>query len=497
MRATFERIDDGTPGVVQKLVRLRDLVETSKRDPQFRQLAAAIVRNVKQGDFRGELAAISSWVQKHVTYRRDPVGLELFVQPDLLARQALDGIAVGDCDDHVGLGAALAEVLGHPSRFVVGGYRDRVHGATWSHIWRQSLDGRSGRWLDFDDTAKRRPFGFSPAARFEVTMVEPERGAMQQRTIRVGVPVLDRFGQPIPGRAQLAEMTLGGDGLAGIGKRLKKAHKKHLRVVKKVVKKALPVVALAANVIPGVGQVASAALLAAAAAQRQAQAKKRAKQQQRDLMRDEQAAYQAEQAAQQQQEMIEQTQQGSPLPMPPALVEQQAPLDQPAGVSYEAQPMQAYEQLPPPEADYWEPPPPPPQDPWWPAWDEGIEQSALAGLSARGVKDEQLAGIFDFLNSPVVGQALTTVAGVATTGTLTVGGVSVPLGRTAQRLVRPIQRYASRLRPTIVTTPPPTGQGQPYVPPAPEPARQALNLTGIAVALGVGGALLLLLGRRR
>lgn len=57
----------------------------------------------------------------------------------------------------------------------------------------------------------------------------------------------------------------------GIGKKLRKVGKR----VGKIAKKALPVAALAANVIPGVGPVISAGLGAAAVAQKQRQSKKR------------------------------------------------------------------------------------------------------------------------------------------------------------------------------------------------------------------------------
>jgi len=70
------------------------------------------------------------------------------------------------------------------------------------------------------------------------------------------------------------------DGLDDVGgevEGLKKFRKKIQKSVKKVARKAAPVVGLAANLIPGVGQVASAAILTAAAADKKRQAQKKAR----------------------------------------------------------------------------------------------------------------------------------------------------------------------------------------------------------------------------
>jgi hypothetical protein len=67
------------------------------------------------------------------------------------------------------------------------------------------------------------------------------------------------------------------DPIEGFGKKLRKGLKKATKPVKKIVRKAAPVVGLAANIIPGVGQVASAAILTAAAVDKQRRSKKRAK----------------------------------------------------------------------------------------------------------------------------------------------------------------------------------------------------------------------------
>lgn len=490
MRRTIEHVSDGTPGVREKLARMRDLVEASKVNPGFRALALDIVRHVPEGDVAGELGAISRWVRKNVTYRRDPYGVELFVEPELLSRQSLDGVAAGDCDDHVMLGAALSEVLGHPSRFRVGG--DGKAAPVWSHVWRETWNSALGRWQTFDDTAKKHPIGYSPAGRFGRTMrggsVPSAPRSPMGACRRVGLPVVGPDGRCVPGLAMLVEVRdpraelgklrakrlrsritrahrmaarggmrglsmLGDDVPAGVdpytfelsdgglGKSFKRKFKRLGKKLTKVVKKALPAVALLANVIPGVGPVVGAAAGAAAAmVKKRAQAKRAA-----SAAR----AMEAEAAA---------AAAASPLPQPmpteqiiplmpdpyqpsgaaqvmlPALPPQpaQAPMAMPAYVpAPRYQPMPAYES---PEPDYgqqWEPPPNPPDEVFEPAWNDGKDASSLDGL-------------WDILQNVVdVG------ARAATTGTLTVGGTSIPLGRDARRLMAPVQRALPLIAPAV------------------------------------------------
>lgn len=504
MRATLEHVDRGTPGVRQKLARLRQLVDGSKLNPHFRRLALDIVRDVREGDTAGELAALSSWVRANVTYRRDPVGVELFTAPDLLASDAAAGAAAGDCDDHVALGAALAEVLGHPSRFAVGGHKlGKDFGSAWSHVWRQTWNGR--RWVDFDDTAKTRPPGWSPASRYGLAASAGEGNPATLPRMRncrkVGVPCVDEFGQLIPGTARLVDFDrlndagatftaggLGGDELGRIGKRLKKLRKKTLKAAKKVAKKALPIAALAVNVFPGVGQAASVALTAAAAAQKQAQAKKRARQAEQNYAREQAAAMQAEAAA-------AQAYAQAPIPMPMEL-----PAPQQSGGAVvaipQAPPMFQAEEVPAPLQEV-APPDYAPAEVFAPAWDDAKDSDALGSFWSS------VASGFN--------AALPIVAGAATTGQLTVGGVSIPLGRDARRLVQPVQRYVQALRPTApppsVVTAPPTVLRPTIVPPATRRPRgvtragsgnlQTTGGLGVLLAIGAGALLLGGMGRRR
>lgn len=311
MRANHYEIPDGTPGLRTKLTHLRQLVEESKRDPAFRKQVLRIVRHVREGDWSGELGAISSWIRRNVTYRHDPVNVELFTAPHLLAGDVAAGdAAAGDCDDMVALGAAMAEVLGHPTRFVVGGDR-HGRGERWRHIWRESWDKGRNRWVAYDDTAKKRPAGWSPASRYQLTGVTSggSTATVAGMSTRVGLPCCDEYGQIIPGMAQLVDAEdiagggsivegLGWGGLKKIGRKLDRTRRKtatkvlgrrNVRKLAKVGRQVAPIAGALVNIVPGVGQVASAAIAVAMANDKRIQAKK--------FMRQQEAAWAAEDAA--------------------------------------------------------------------------------------------------------------------------------------------------------------------------------------------------------
>jgi len=242
MPAILETIPDGQAGLQVKLQRLRSMVDTARRDPAFRRLAVGLVSGVGEKDWSGEIRAVSRFV-RGMRYTRDPVGVEMFTDPRILAAQLQGGqVAAGDCDDATGLGAALLESIGHATRFRVGGFRDGNGGVNWSHIWLEVLHPSKG-WRPLDDTAKRHPAGFDPSGRFEATMHEHENTRQQ------------RFGG-----AFAASL---GDGLGELdGLKLKKVLKKAVAAVPKVAQaiavKPMRTVATLTRKVPVVGKLTGA-----------------------------------------------------------------------------------------------------------------------------------------------------------------------------------------------------------------------------------------------
>lgn len=213
MRVVHEQIPDGTPGVRVKLARLRKLVDEAKADPSIRAIALRLVAGVPERDWTGELAAVSNYVRR-LRYTRDPNGVELFTDPRLLAGAIERGSAdaAGDCDDHVALGSALLESIGHRTRFRVGGFRT-PGGEQWAHIWCEVLHPAMGTWTAVDDTAKMQPLGWSPASRFETTMADlGDLGSLRSAVKKVGKAIakpVEKIAAPVTKPAARALAPVG------------------------------------------------------------------------------------------------------------------------------------------------------------------------------------------------------------------------------------------------------------------------------------------------
>lgn len=453
-----------------------------------------LVRHVPEGNWSGELAAVSSWIRRHVRYRHDPVGVELFTAPDLLAADGLRGAGAGDCDDLVALGAAMAEVLGHPTRFRVGG--QKVKGAeVWSHIWRETFDKGKGRWIAYDDTAKRRPAGWSPAGRYELAGVTPAGRVdtvSSMTTMRVGMPVLDEYGQVIPGLAQMVDCsglssynTM--DGSLGFVKKLTRSVKRVGRSLdktqrktatkalgrrtvgklKKIGRQVAPIAAAVVNVVPGVGQVASAALSVAIANDKRVQAKKAFRQQEAAAAAEEAAFLREEAAWNAEQDRIER-ENAMPIAM-----EDQPPRSGGSVVAIPEGEIPFNEELPPEPLEMVAPPSYPPSDAFAPAWPDDVEQATLG---------------FDW--GSVVNTAITAGTQAASAGAFGRRAQRAftrytPAIQTAQTAVAPILRRIST--PTV-----------PIVPPTQRPAPSASAFTGDGgLNLAIAAAMLFFLVRKR
>jgi hypothetical protein len=270
--ATLLNIPTGNAGLAAKLDRLRAMVLDARADPAWRDWVVGVVRHVPEKDWNGEARAVSAFVRR-MRYTRDPAGVELFTEPREMARRIVQGVGAGDCDDAALLGAAMLEAVGHPTRFVVGGHQGALAGEpAWAHIWLEWHHPKAG-WQALDDTAKTRAAGWRPDSHFATVLRES--------------PTMNQ----LPSVVDLSTWPVELGGLSGLG-RLRKLRKKLKKAAKtvgkvtgstaitkaatKVVKRALPVAALVAPVIPGVGVAASAALTVAAAAVKKREMQKKA-----------------------------------------------------------------------------------------------------------------------------------------------------------------------------------------------------------------------------
>lgn len=141
----------GTAETVAIMARLA-MGEWGARSERIRNLALAVVRSreVAAKDYRGEIEAVHTWIQKNIRYTRDPVGQETVQTPEYTAfiNQA------GDCDDFSVLEAALLGALGHPTRFVTIGFTPTA----FSHVYLE-VNVR-GDWIALDPIMADKPVGW-------------------------------------------------------------------------------------------------------------------------------------------------------------------------------------------------------------------------------------------------------------------------------------------------------------------------------------------------
>lgn len=151
----------------QRVAMLRQIAESSGRDPRIRQLAFGILQGagLAQRDYQGQAAAILRWVQANVNYVNEPG--EILQDPLYTVK-----VKSGDCDDIAMLIAALFEAVALPWKYVLSGVVGNqrvqwIEGArmdpsiTWSHIY--NAVELNKRWVIAEGTMKGAPLGHDVA----------------------------------------------------------------------------------------------------------------------------------------------------------------------------------------------------------------------------------------------------------------------------------------------------------------------------------------------
>ena len=97
---------------------LTDLIEDGMRDQYVRDKAIEITGprgdNVSGHKELEEIESITKWVQRSMTYRKDPFGVEIFQTGRRLIKDIEQGKSAGDCDDFVILAGSLLGSIGYP-----------------------------------------------------------------------------------------------------------------------------------------------------------------------------------------------------------------------------------------------------------------------------------------------------------------------------------------------------------------------------------------------
>lgn len=142
---------EGAAGIRQTLKRMAQITRGYKTAPFVRETAMKVLARVPEKQWRKEAEALLRFVQEHIRYTKDVVGVETLQTPVQTLR-----IRQGDCDDQSMLLAALLMSTGHPAKFVAIGQEK----GRYSHVLIQTRI--AGNWLWADPIMKGWPLGKGP-----------------------------------------------------------------------------------------------------------------------------------------------------------------------------------------------------------------------------------------------------------------------------------------------------------------------------------------------
>lgn len=131
--------------------------------PIVRECAIHILNqyNVSSMNYKDECLAIGNWVQKNVTYVRDPDGIELLTDPKTMIDKISRGVARGDCDDMALLIATLLLSIGHRPFFRCVRYKSNY--GHYNHIYVVCYEknrSNSPERIVLDAIIKWQPIGY-------------------------------------------------------------------------------------------------------------------------------------------------------------------------------------------------------------------------------------------------------------------------------------------------------------------------------------------------
>lgn len=154
LSAKLAGIPSGRAGVAATLDHMAEYARASLKTPDqtIRRCAIQVLKNagVPPRKWLREVGALHAFVRDRITYRKDPVGIELVQTPE-----ATLTLGVGDCDDKSTLLASLLVATGHPSRFVAVG----MNGSPFSHVLVETRVG--DKWIPAE-TIIQKPLGWFP-----------------------------------------------------------------------------------------------------------------------------------------------------------------------------------------------------------------------------------------------------------------------------------------------------------------------------------------------
>lgn len=157
----------GDLGALQTLRRMKQIANASLADPLVIETARNIVENagVLGRDQGGKYLALRQWLEEHLQFLPDPVGVELLSTPHYMLRRIQQSQFVsGDCDDAAVLGAALGKAVGLPAKYRALSFVNQRR--PFQHVYTLLLV--NGKWANLDTTRSPRTAPPDPARVLEL-----------------------------------------------------------------------------------------------------------------------------------------------------------------------------------------------------------------------------------------------------------------------------------------------------------------------------------------
>lgn len=164
--AQIKPLPPGIRGTEWTLVEIANLIRDDVKNLRLREVALRIVGGCPGHDFDCQLRECLRYVQQQVTFRNDPVDLEMISGG--AATLAREPYPAGDCDDLVILLSGILGSLGIMTRLKIGSF----DGIEWNHIWLEAFSKADNNWIPLDPTNEFAAVGWE-ASGYVSTSVYP------------------------------------------------------------------------------------------------------------------------------------------------------------------------------------------------------------------------------------------------------------------------------------------------------------------------------------
>ena len=144
-------LDPKAPDAWTIISAIQFVIEQFGRDPRIRAATLPLLTSRINNDIKSHANTVAQFVMSKMVYLADPDGGE-FIQTPLVLLNAIgkNGVAYGDCDDHVVLLGAMLTSIGIPARAVA----VKLHGAEhYNHVVIEYL--HNGEPVLIDPCAKK------------------------------------------------------------------------------------------------------------------------------------------------------------------------------------------------------------------------------------------------------------------------------------------------------------------------------------------------------